>query len=163
MLTKIDLKALRTADQICFRLSNFSKDSLRRQHGTCRIEAKKDIENDPWQTEKYHFVDTDFHVYFYKSDQQVVKDKQCFFLLWNSRVWATIAKSLKEGDTLLTEWVCDVGDDLIRNSLTLVVQRQLPSGKFTTFEYLIGHDARQKEYAQYMMVPLITPEYSIAI
>jgi hypothetical protein len=161
-ITKIDLKALRSADKVCFRLSDFEKINYRENQGKMQIECIKDVKDDPWNRELYYYVDIDFQVSLYNVGERVA-GPQLFHSMWDVRQWETIAKQIKEGDRLIAEWHCEPGETTTINRLYLNVERTLPSRKINEQRYLIAVDARPAGQERYMMVPLITPTYAFNV
>lgn len=161
-ITKIDLKALRTADTVLFRLSHFEVINSREKQGKMQLEAIKRTPNDLWDKEKYYYIDIDFRVSLYNLGE-LVAGPQLFYSVWDNRQWKTIAKHIKEGDRLIAEWIAEPGDAMTKNYLYLNVERTLPSRKINEQRYLIGVDARPKGQERYMMVPLTTSEYAICL
>jgi len=84
-LTKMDLKALKRADMIVFRLNE--------------IEAQKEIHNDPFETEKRYSIPVE-----YKTDDDV---KEAFHMNFGAKVdmaWQTIVSLLRVGDEIILDW-----------------------------------------------------------
>jgi len=84
-LTKMDLKALKRADMIVFRLNE--------------IEAIKEIDNDPFETEKKYSIPVE-----YKTDSDI---KEAFHMKFSAKVdmaWQTIVSLLRVGDEIILDW-----------------------------------------------------------
>lgn len=133
-LTKVDLKALRSADAICF--DHYSEKGEPRRG----IRAIKKVENDPWDTERTHFVPCRSHVAVYDRDSfgaSATDEAKCFQMINCAQYddyWKTIVGLLREGDEVVLKWTGANnngyltqakagGDELYRDDLALFVRR----------------------------------------
>lgn len=90
MLTKNDIKALKTCDSLVFRYSN----------NQSRIEAIKEVKNDPWETEKRYIINVNTE----KCSNYI---KEATTHIYNNTIWKTITEILKENDTIYLQWYPD--------------------------------------------------------
>lgn len=92
-LTAVDLKALRTADDLVFRCID----------GASTIKCIKRVTGDPWQTEKYYSIDVESHG---------AKDASefCNSSQYHEEMRTTL-KHLKVGDLLTLAWHKDYGSN----------------------------------------------------
>jgi len=97
-LTKMELKALKRADMIVFRLNE--------------IEAIKEIHNDPFETEKRYSIAVE-----YKTDGNI---KEAFHMKFGPKVdmaWQTIVSLLRVGDEIILDWKKEAWtNDLLRKA-----------------------------------------------
>lgn len=128
-ISKMDLKALREADRVCFF----------HQEGKGLIRAVKTVKDKgPYDDrERTYEISTESRVRVYKSDlgsREMQDAARCFAMVysWQPSEWATIASLLKEGDVLILEWVGTdnngyldrQGEKLHHDRLRLLVKRE---------------------------------------
>ena len=91
-LTKMDLKALKRADSIAFFMNE--------------IQAIKEIENDPFETERKYSIPVQF-----ETDAKITKAFHMINWAKGDAAWQTIVSLLRTGDEIILSWKKGWGDN----------------------------------------------------
>lgn len=173
-LTATDLKALKQADFIVFRVTNCKYQEFS-WVGDSYLECNIENHNDPWNRAQVYKIPCGFSLRATDWNQghepmankyHITQSIACLLNAWPSlgdSQWTTIARTLKVGDQL--KMIFDVQvfqDDTIRNSLRLTSLRT-STKKIQKSEWLIDADRRPLSDSRLMMVPFVRTEYAIAI
>ncbi len=121
-LTKNDVKALRTADRVCFDHFTVQKPNSGRQSGIRCIK----VGSAPWREEVTFYVNAKSSVYLHGDgidyDVRNGKTATCFDMIHSpqcSEEWKTIVSLLREGDEIELRWMgCDQNGYLNRATVT---------------------------------------------
>jgi len=133
-ITKMDIKALRQADRVVFDINE--------------IIAIKELENDPFDSERKYAVPVKYNVETYGKN---IKIRKAFhWLAWakGNAVWQTITKLLRAGDEITLNWCKGWGDNellkdagLTEDALYLHIRRK---GQ-VKYSFLIGTQTGRKK------------------
>ena len=112
-LSKLDVKALREAEDLCF----YNTD------GKCEIVGRRKVEGKPYETEARYLITvqgrmTDYGHERYSS--QSLDKYRCFAMVTNYRYSPseidTIVRQLREGDELTLDWIADGGNGYVKDA-----------------------------------------------
>lgn len=133
-LDKMDIKALKKADQICFRYN--------KEQSTSVIECYAKMDNDPWNRTQSYNIEAGYKYQGFRSGLEPMEIESAFAMLHAPEYmseWQTIMQLIKTGDAITLEWWFDNNSEhlrdagLHRDELRLVIHR-----KEKNFTFLIS-------------------------
>jgi len=141
-LTKMDVRALRQADRVCFYHGNDVSDS----EAPGVIRAVKELHtSDPFGDREREYMITGIDSYFVNYSRNGFKPTSAFAMEHHAQnaEWLSVAANLHAGDSLVLRWIVSNSNghmkdaDLVQDILYLEIRRTLKSGRIKVLKFYI--------------------------